>query len=95
MKVVSICLAVFWLFLTIISLYEVYEIPKDWSSPLIPISIVGGMQQAYIIYSVINFMFFLPFLYVAIKREQLASFRILGGIILLYFATIAVISLIR
>lgn len=95
MKVVAICLAVLLLILTITSFYEVYEIPKDWSSPLIPVSIVKDMQQAYIIYAVVNFAFFLPFLYVAIKRQQLASFKILGSIFLLYIVTILVISFIR
>jgi hypothetical protein len=95
MKIVSICLAVLWLLLTITALYEVFEIPFELSNPLIPPTIVARMQQAYIIYTIINFIFFLPFLYVAIKRRQLAKIKILGTIVLIYFATILVISFIR
>ena len=94
MKVVSIFLAALLFVFTITSLYEIYEIPKEWSSPLIPVSIVEGMQKAYIVYAIINFTYFIPFLYVAIKRQQLAKFKILGTIFLLYIATIMMISFI-
>jgi len=94
MKVVSIFFAALLLVLTITSLYEIYEIPKEWSSPLIPVSIVEGMQKAYIAYAIINFTYFIPFLYVAIKRQRLAKAKILGTIFLLYIATIIVISFI-
>jgi len=95
MKILSICLAVLLLLLTLASLYEVYEIPKDWNSPLIPTYFVDNMQQAYIVWAVINFIFFLAFLYVAIKRIQLARFKILGTIFLLYIATILITSFIN
>ena len=94
MKVVSIFLAALLLVLTITSLYEIYEIPKEWGSPLIPVTNVEGMQEAYIVYTIINFTYFIPFLYVAIKRQQLAKLKILGTIFLLYIATIMVISFI-
>jgi len=80
--------------LTILSLFEIYEIPNEFSSPLIPSSIVNGMQRAYIIYAIINFIFFWPFLYIAIKRHQLAKFKILGTIFLLYIVTLMTISFI-
>ena len=94
MKVLSIFLAVLLFVLTAISLYEIYEIPKEWGSPLIPVSIADGMQRAYIVYAVINFTYFIPFLYVAIKRKRLAKLKILGSIFLLYVMTIMVISFI-
>jgi hypothetical protein len=37
----------------------------------------------------------LPFLYIAIKRAQLAKFKILGTVFLLYIITILVTSFIR
>jgi hypothetical protein len=95
MKIVSICLAVFWFMLTINCLYEVFAIPKELISPLISISLVADIQQACIVNTVINFIYFLTFLYVAIKRKQLAKIKILGIIILLYIATIITINFIR
>lgn len=94
MKAASICLAILFVVLTLISLYEVYEIPKEFAIPNFPISMVKGMQKAYIVWTIINFTFSLPFLYVAIKRRQLAKFKILGTIFLLYIATILTISFI-
>lgn len=94
MKIISICLAVLWFLLTVTALYEVFEIPRDFISSLIPLTIVNGMQRAYIIYTIINFIFFLPFLYVAIKRKQLAKFGLLAAIFLLYIVTLLVISFI-
>jgi len=95
MKVFSICLAALFSILTLTSLYEVFEIPKEFVSPLIPPSIVEGMQQAYIIYAVVSFAFFCPLLYIAIKWKQLAKTGLLIAIVLLYIVTLLVTSFIR
>jgi hypothetical protein len=94
MKTFSICLTVLFFILTIMSVYEFFEIPKDWASPLIPEEMVKGMQRAYLAYSIINFVYFLPSLYVTIKRDRLAKAKILVTIILLYIFTIMITSFI-
>ena len=95
MKIFSICLATLFFLLTVTALYEVFEIPKEWSSPLVPESIVKAMQQAYIIHTIVSFVFFCPALYIAIKRQRLAKFGLLAAISMLYIVTLLVISFIR
>jgi hypothetical protein len=94
MKILSVFLAGLLFVLTLGSLYEAFVIPKELISPLIPVSLVKGMQQAYIVHAVINFIFFLPFLYVAIKNEKFATFKILAIVFLLYISTYLVVSFI-
>ena len=95
MKIISICLATLFFLLTVTALYEVFEIPKEWSSPLIPKSLVEAMQQANIIHTIVSFVFFCPLLYIAIKRKRLAKFGLLAAIVMLYIVTLLVISFIR
>ena len=91
MKTFSICLAVFFLLCTIDCVYRVYLLPSFFISPLIPKSIIPDMQRPFIIMAVINFAFFLPALFVAIKRKRLATPGIVCTIAATYVITIIVL----
>lgn len=88
-------MASFMFVFTVYSIYDFFETPKEWPTPPFSPILVEGLQQASLIWSIINFAFFLPFLYIAIKRAQLAKFKILGTVFLLYIITILVTSFIR
>src|SRR3569833_3029405 len=84
MKIVAICLALLFLALTIANIFEFYQVRNVLTSPLIPDSTIEEVQKPYLVHAIINLAFFLPLLYVAVKRQELAKIKILGTIFLLY-----------
>ncbi len=94
MKIASICLTILLFIITSASIYEIFEAAYIWDSPLIPHQVVVEMQKSYMIHTAIVLVFFLLSLYVTIKRETLASFKTVGGIVLGYILTIFVLSFI-
>lgn len=91
MKVVAICLTLLLLVLTIVNVVEFYEVRSDLTSPLIPDSITEKVQKPYLVHAIVNFVFFLPLLYITIGRRELSKIKILGTIFLLYIAVIVTI----
>lgn len=92
MRIVSICFTVLLLAFMLISVYEVFVIPQEWASPLIPESIVKSMQLSYIIYAIFNFVFFIPALYISVKGRGLAGPKVLAILVGSYIASFFVLS---
>ena len=92
MKILSICLAAVLLGLTVMNLYEGYVIPEQLTSPFVPPSIIKSIQKPYIIHAVINFIFFLPLIYILIRKPLLVTPKIIGSIFLLYIVVFLVMN---
>jgi hypothetical protein len=94
MKILSFCLTTLFFILTVVCLYKVFQIPKEWALPSVEISAIKKMQEAYIIHAIVSFVFFCASLYVAINRERLAKLGLLTAIFVKYILTIMITSFI-